>query len=308
MNSKDFYVEVSLFFSPMDEERAGWVEAVLSDLPYESFLLEEGALPCLKAYIRQEDYDARALKLLLSDLPFPVRTAATQIAPQNWNAAWESEFTPIIVDNRVVVKSLTHTDADVAAAKAQAGVRALRSRYNIRINPQMAFGTGHHQTTYMMMQAMLDAADVIRDGIVLDMGCGTGVLAILAAKMGAKKTYAIDIDAVAAESAFWNACSNRLSRRIETACGDASLLQMGRYDVILANIHRNILLQDMPTYVRSLRRGGVLLLSGFYDSDIADLIDAAAGWGLLPQGRLSREGWACLRFCKNNHNQSQSSV
>lgn len=298
MNSREDYIEVTLRFAPLDEEHAGMVEAVLTDLPYESFQLEEGADPVLKAYIPRSSYDARATRLMLADLPFPVSFSATLIPPRNWNAAWEQVFTPIIVGNQVVVKSLTHTDADVAAAKAAAGEPRRHSRFHIRINPQMAFGTGHHRTTYMMMQAMLDAEEQIRGRVVLDMGCGTGVLAILAAKMGARKTYAIDIDATAAESAFWNACSNRVSRRVETAYGDASLLQMGRYDVILANIHRNVLMQDMPTYVRSLRKGGRLLMSGFYDTDIPALTDAAEALGLQPRGRRSIEGWACLIFEK----------
>ena len=296
MNSKEYYIEVSLFFSPLDEETAGLVEAELSELPYESFMLDEGPVPCLKAYVIKDSYDPRALKLVLSALPFEVSFSSTLIEPRNWNAAWENDFKPIIVDSRVVVKSLTHTDEDVLEAKAEAGVGRSRSRFNIRINPQMAFGTGHHETTFMMMLSMLDVEERIAGGSVLDMGCGTGVLAILAAKMGAGKTFAVDIDAVAAESAFWNAITNRVSRKVEVACGDASLLQAASYDVILANIHRNIIIQDMPTYVRSLRRGGLLLLSGFYDSDIPAVLEA--GSALEAVSRRSRDGWACLTLKK----------
>ena len=296
MNSKDYYIEVSLFFSPFDEETCGMVEAELSELPYDSFMLDDGPVPCLKAYILKEAYDARALKLVLGGLPFDVSFTSTLVEPRNWNATWENAFTPIVVDSRVVVKSLTHTEEDVRAAKMLAGEGLSRSRFNIRIDPQMAFGTGHHMTTYMMIESMLDIEDRIKGGSVLDMGCGTGVLAILAAKMGAAKTFAVDIDAVASESTFWNSFSNRVAKRIEVACGDASLLQAGSYDVILANIHRNILIQDMSTYIRSLRHGGLLLLSGFYDADISDILAAAAP--LEPVSRRSRDGWSCLTLKK----------
>ena len=133
----------------------------------------------------------------------------------------------------------------------------------------------------------------------LDMGCGTAILGILAAKMGARKVFAVDIDAVAARSAWGNARWNRVGTRVETACGDASLLQMGTYDVILANIHRNILLEDMPTYVRSLRRGGRLLMSGFYEADIPSLKERALSLGLTWVGQTLRDDWACIEFAKN---------
>ena len=117
-------------------------------------------------------------------------------------------------------------------------------------------------------------------------------------RSGARKVFAVDIDAVAARSAWGNARWNRVSRRVETACGDASLLQMGSYDVILANIHRNILLEDLPTYVRSLRRGGHILLSGFYSADIPALQDRASALGLTFIGQTLREDWACIEFAK----------
>jgi ribosomal protein L11 methyltransferase len=145
---------------------------------------------------------------------------------------------------------------------------------------------------------MLVIEDVIKGHVVLDMGCGTAILGILAAKMGARKVFAVDIDAVAARSAWGNARWNRVGTRVETACGDASLLQMGSYDVILANIHRNILLEDLPTYVRSLRRGGHILLSGFYEADIPVLRDRAESLGLTFVGQTLRDEWACIEFSK----------
>ena len=117
--------------------------------------------------------------------------------------------------------------------------------------------------------------------------------------MGARKVFAVDIDSVAAHSAWGNCRWNKVGTRVETACGDASLLQMGTYDVLLANIHRNIILQDLSVYVRSLRRGGHLLLSGFYEADVPVLKDAACALGLTFAGSSSRETWACLEFVKN---------
>jgi ribosomal protein L11 methyltransferase len=162
----------------------------------------------------------------------------------------------------------------------------------------MAFGTGYHHTTYMMMQRMLGLEEFIRGRSVVDMGCGTAILAILAAKMRARKVFAVDIDAVAARSAWGNCRWNKVGTRVETACGDASLLQMGTYDVLLANIHRNIILQDLPTYCRSLRRGGHLLLSGFFVADVPAIRQAAEALGLRFAGSSEREDWACVEFQK----------
>ena len=277
MNSQD-YIEVSIRLEPFSDALAEILIAELSELPYDSFITED---PFLKCYIQREDYQAGALKVVLSGFPEAAGFEASLMPAQNWNKEWEDSFTSLVVDGVVTVKS-------PAAASVP------RTRFNIWIDPGMAFGTGSHHTTYMMMQRMLGIESLIRGHNVLDMGCGTAVLGILAAKMGARKVFAVDIDAVAARSAWGNARWNRVGSRIETACGDASLLQAGSYDVILANIHRNILVQDMPTYKRSLRRGGRILLSGFYEQDIPDVLGAAEKSGLKLIGTTLREGWACL--------------
>ena len=160
---------------------------------------------------------------------------------------------------------------------------------------------------------LLSSLPRLKPGLrVMDLGCGTAVLAILAAKMGAAETTGIDIDAVAAQSGYDNVALNRLRNRVSICCGDASLLQMESYDLLLANIHRNIILQDLATYAKSLRKagmryanvdtresrsdGGLLMVSGFYESDAPDIIDAASAQGLRLIGRKGREGWACLIF------------
>lgn len=286
MDSQD-YIEVSINIEDFSVERAEIVEAELSELPYNSFMIQEntGDEPTLKAYIQKELYDARYLRLALSGLAFNTTFSATMIPPQNWNMEWEREFTPIIVDREVLVKSSLHKDLP-------------RCRFNITINPNMAFGTGHHYTTYMMISAMLKNEDRIKDKTVLDMGCGTGILSILSAKMKAAKVYSIDIDAVAERSAYDNVFLNKVSRRVETYCGDASLLQNGKYDVILANIHKNIILLDLKTYCKSLTDKGLLLTSGFFVSDEEDIIKEASEQGLKLKGKHQNEEWSCLEFIK----------
>lgn len=285
MNSQE-YIEVSVKISPFSEENAEIVTAEVSELPFESFTSED---PYLKCYIQKELYDQQALKVVLSgveDYGFEVEFSSNLMPAVNWNAVWESQFTPIIVDGLCTIKASFHE-----------GLR--RTRYNITIDPKMAFGTGHHQTTYMMCRALLQNEDAVKGKVVMDMGCGTAVLAILAAKMKAASVYGIDIDAVAAISAYDNARLNRVGKIIETYCGDASLLQRNSYDVLLANINRNILLQDIPTYSQCLHRGGLLFVSGFYMEDMPMIVGMAQNCGLEYVSNDSIDNWCCIKFRKN---------
>ena len=283
MNSQE-YIEVSIKIDPYTEENAEILIAEIEDLPFESFLEEA---PYLKCYIQKEKYDPRMLKLVLSGLDYGFTTGfSAALMPQtNWNAVWESQFSPIVVDGLCTIKATFHK-----------GLK--RTRFNITIDPKMAFGTGHHQTTYMMCRALLKHEKDIKGKVVMDMGCGTAILAILAAKMGAAHTYGIDIDAVAAVSAFDNARMNRISRKVETYCGDASLLQRGKYDILLANINRNILLEDIPTYSVSLRKGGLLFVSGFYTEDLPMICSVAQRSGLEYMEDDSMDNWCCAGFRK----------
>ncbi len=281
MNSEE-YIEVSVKLDPFSEEMAEILTAELSELPFDSFVTEE---PYLKCYIQKEAYKPSDVKVVLSGYPAAADFSAVLVQGQNWNRLWEQGFQPIVVDGKVTVKAPFNADVP-------------RTRFNIWIDPRMAFGTGYHHTTFMMMQRMLALEEFIRDRSVVDMGCGTAILAILAAKMRARKVFAVDIDAVAARSAWGNCRWNKVGTRVETACGDASLLQMGTYDVLLANIHRNIILQDLPTYCRSLRKGGHMLLSGFYEADVPAIRQAAEALGLTWAGSSAREDWACVEFRK----------
>ena len=285
MNSQE-YIEVSVKITPYSDENAEIVTAEISELPFESFTAEE---PYLKCYIQKELYNQQALKVVLdgvSDYGMEVEFTSNLMPAVNWNAVWESQFTPIVVDGKCTIKASFHE-----------GLK--KTRYNITIDPKMAFGTGHHQTTYMMCRALLANEEAVRGKVVMDMGCGTAVLAILAAKMKASQVYGIDIDAVAAISAYDNARLNRVGKVIETYCGDASLLQRNSYDVLLANINRNILLQDIPTYSVCIRKGGLLFVSGFYLEDMPMLIGAAAAAGLEYVSHDSIDNWCCIKFAKN---------
>ena len=285
MNSQE-YIEVAIKIAPFSEENAEILTAEISELPFESFTAED---PYLKCYIQKELYDAQALNVIMSgieDYGFEVEFTSNLMPAVNWNAVWESQFTPIIVDGTCTIKASFHE-----------GLR--RTRYNITIDPKMAFGTGHHQTTYMMCRALLQNEEAARGKIVMDMGCGTAILAILAAKMKAEKVYGIDIDAVAAISAYDNARLNRVGKVIETYCGDASLLQRNSYDVLLANINRNILLQDIPTYAQCLHKDGLLFVSGFYVEDMPMIIGMAQNSGLEYVSHDSIDNWCCIKFQKN---------
>ena len=284
MNSQE-YIEVAVKITPYSDENAEILTAEISELPFESFTAEE---PYLKCYIQKELYDQQALKVVLdgaSDYGFEVEFSANLMPSVNWNALWESQFTPIVVDGKCTIKASFHE-----------GLK--KTRYNITIDPKMAFGTGHHQTTYMMCRALLQNEDAVRGKVVMDMGCGTAVLAILAAKMKAAHVYGVDIDAVAAISAYDNAKLNRVGKVIETYCGDASLLQRNSYDVLLANINRNILLQDIPTYSVCIHKGGLLFVSGFYLEDMPMIVAVAQNAGLEYVSHDTIDNWCCVKFAK----------
>lgn len=284
MNSQE-YIEVKLYLEPYSVESAEIIIAELGELPFESF--EEDS-PYVKCYIQKENFDQQALKVVLSGLQgmgFKASYTYELIPSQNWNEVWESNFEPIVVDNICTIKAPFHKNIK-------------KTRYNVTIMPQMAFGTGHHQTTYLMCRALLEMGSELKDKVVMDIGCGTAVLGIIAAKLGAKKVTGIDIDAVAAISARDNVKLNRLSKKIDVHYGDASRLQRNSYDLVLANINRNILLQDMDIYANSLHKDGILVMSGFYYTDIPVLAKRAEELGLTQIREENIDNWCSLSFKK----------
>lgn len=278
------YIEVKLSLNPFSEDAAEWVMAEMGELDYESFSVENESV---LAYIPKDRFSEPNLKVVLSGFnhaEFSIAYELRFIPEENWNAVWEAGFEPVVVDGRCTVKASFHK-----------GLK--RTKYTICIDPKMAFGTGHHQTTTLMIRLLLGMQKDLVDKQVMDLGCGTGVLAILAAKMKAlAPVHAIDIDPTAVRSAIENTRKNRVGDRVKILCGDASLLQAGKYDLILANINRNILLQDMSTYVRSLRPGGRLCISGFYQEDAMLLEVEAESLGLTLVQTLSQDNWAAMEF------------
>jgi ribosomal protein L11 methyltransferase len=277
------YIAVHIKIEPFSEERAEIVEAEIADLGFDSFTVEE---PFLNAYIPKEQFSEPMLKTMLSAFDgtdFRLSHTVELVREQNWNAVWESDFEPVVVGGEVTVKAVYHKDLP-------------KTRYNIVIDPQMSFGSGHHQTTSMMVEQLLEDRKILKGKAVLDMGTGTGILAIVAAKLGASvPVHAVDIDPRCVRSAQANARRNRIPHKIITVLGDASVLIRGQYDWILANINRNILLADMASYVRALKpQGGRILLSGFYNEDIPMLLEKAAPQGLREVSRRSRDDWALL--------------
>lgn len=280
------YIEVIFKIEPFTNERAEIVEAMISDLGFESFVSDDTS--CLKAYIKREKFGAQErqdLKCVLSffdnNPDFKISWDFVLVREQNWNLPWESDFEPIVIDKLCTVRAVHHNHIP-------------KTRFNIGIRPNMAFGTGHHQTTTMMIRTLLRFAGIepdpflvghdlrygnnrLKNRQLLDMGTGTGVLAILAAKLGAKRPiHAIDVDLIAVNSAKENLWLNRMHKAVEVLYGDASLIQASKYDFILANINRNILLEDMDTYSRGLISGGYLIMSGFYERDISKLVARGA--------------------------------
>ena len=321
------YIEVTFNIEPFSIENAEIVEAIVVDCGFESFVTEDEAL---KGYIPIDDYSAeipRRLKILLGDFcdraqspryssgatenaaeaasGFSVSFQTNYIKEQNWNLPWEEQFSPIVVDGLCTVKADFHKDLK-------------RTKYNITIKPNMAFGTGHHQTTTLMMRTLLKLAGVEGGSIaeskgsvgsqgcnalkgkqVLDMGTGTGILAILAAKLGAlRPVHAIDVDVTAVNSAKENLWKNRLHKAVIVLYGDASLIQAGKYDIILANINRNILMEDLSTYQRGLRPGGLVVMSGFFGEDIPMLVERGAELGLTKVYSELLENWGLLVLAK----------
>ncbi|MGV3762849.1 50S ribosomal protein L11 methyltransferase [Parapedobacter sp.] len=254
----------------------------LGDMGFDTFEARDGGFA---AYIASAQLDRSALESLLIHQPigFTVSYVVNEIEPQNWNSVWERNFEPVVVADQCYVRATFHAAAP-------------EYPYEIVIDPKMAFGTGHHQTTSLMMRQML--AETIEGGRVLDMGCGTGILAILAAKLGAASVLAIDNDPVCVASVEENKIRNDVAH-IETACGSADLIRGHRFDMILANINRNILLEQLEAYAHALERGGVLHMSGFYEGHDLDVLkDAAAKHGLAYTGHEAMDSWAAARFIK----------
>lgn len=272
------YIELTL--DTVDAEQAEILMAELADYPFESFS-QEGAR--LKAYIPQERMaDCKEeVDALLSRYGI-ARATYLSIEPQNWNALWEENFTPVAVDDRLTIRAPFHAPATTPL--------------EVVIMPKMSFGTGHHATTCLMAAGILDHD--VRGLHGLDMGCGTGVLAIIAALRGAAGVDAIDIDEWACENCIENIRTNGVEGKVSPMLGGIEMIADRHYDFIMANINRNILVSQLPAYGAALRRGGWLSMSGILECDLELLSEAAKANGFSVVGSLLHEGWARLDVVK----------
>lgn len=275
------YYALRLDVEPCSADATDLLAYLLGEAGYESFVPNDKGLT---AYVPAALYSDEAVRTALEEFCFDatVTASAELVEGRDWNAEWERNyFRPIVVGERCVVHSSFHTDVP-------------KAEYDIVIDPKMAFGTGHHATTSLILTRLLDMD--LQGRSFIDVGTGTGILAILAAMRGAVPVAGIEIDRFAWE----NACDNvRLNGHPEIAvlCGDASLLQsLAPADVVVANINRNVILGDIRAYAAAMRPGATLLLSGFYEADCAMVEEAAVAAGLTAAGRTVRDNWACVEL------------
>jgi ribosomal protein L11 methyltransferase len=254
----------------------------LGEIGFDTFEeLESG----FKAYIPETEFNEEAVQeaaSLYKDM-FAFTYEVKLIPQKNWNEVWESNFEPITIGDAVFVRATFHEPRP-------------EFKYEIVIDPKMAFGTGHHQTTAMMLQLMLENG--FSGKKVLDMGCGTGILAIMAAKLNAESIVAIDYDPVCYDSTIENAQLNHIGN-ITALCGSKEVIPGEQYDIILANINRNILIDQMSRYAEALRPGGEIYFSGFYESPDLDIIkDEAGKYGMKYITHKKDKEWVAAKFVK----------
>jgi ribosomal protein L11 methyltransferase len=278
------YFEFTFHTSPCTETVNDVLAAVLGEAGFESFVESEGGLT---AYIQQALCDENTIKNAITEFPLPdteITYTYVEAEDKDWNEEWEKNFfQPIVIGDRCVIHSTFHNDVPQA-------------EYDIVINPQMAFGTGHHETTSLIIGELLDSD--LQGKSLLDMGCGTSILAILARMRGASPCTAIDIDEWCVRNSLENIALNGVDN-IAVSQGDASSLKSkGPFDMVIANINRNILLADMKHYIARMNPGAELLMSGFYIDDIPVIREEAERNGLHFVHHREKNRWAAVKFRK----------
>jgi ribosomal protein L11 methyltransferase len=273
------YIAYEFFVTPKNPA----VEILIAELGhvgFESFVENDNGVT---AYIQKQEWNLHILDdlYILGSPEFKIKYSHHEVIQTNWNKEWEKNFNPIQVDGLVSVRAPFHENPSL--------------KFDIVIEPKMSFGTGHHETTHMMIQHLLSLD--LENKKVLDMGCGTGILAIFAEMKGAQPTDAIDIDSWCYQNSKENVQRNGC-KHINVLEGDSSLLKGKKYDVIIANINRNILLSDMKIYTDCLTTNGVLLLSGFYKADIAIIEREVVKHGLVFDKMIQRNSWVALKYLK----------
>lgn len=271
------YIKYSITSTP---ELADILLAFLSELPFDMF---EEKPDGLNAFIPETDHTDQVIAQL-DDLSntFNVSFSKEIILPQNWNATWESNFQPIIV-------------GDFCAIRADFHAPIPNVEHEIIINPKMAFGTGHHATTYMVIEQMKSLD--FKDKEVFDYGCGTGILAILASKLGATTIDAVDIEEASFENTIENAKNNGIAN-IRALLGTLEAVKKSGFDIILANINRNVILDSLPALYEMLNKNGKLIVSGFVEQDTDLLLHASEKQGFSPLNTQNKDNWISIAFEK----------
>lgn len=277
------YQQIRLDITPCDENITDLFAAFLADCGYESFVPDETGLT---AYINSTLFNKEDVESIIADFPMEVDAKLTVdfIEGKDWNEEWEKNyFQPILIADQCVIHSTFHKDVPNA-------------KYDIVIDPKMAFGTGHHSTTSLILQTLLETD--MKGKSVIDMGTGTGILAILSAMLGAEKVTGIEIDPGAYENALEHVELNNVN--VDVLLGDATRLnELQPADIFIANINRNIILADISSYRKNLKPGGIMLLSGFYESDIAMIERAANALGLEVVSYKEDKDWVAVKLiCK----------
>lgn len=235
----------------------------------------------LISYILVNDFNEEALEEVISDLGQKIKYSYKEIEQQNWNKVWEASFDPVWISDDCVICAPFHDVKD--------------AEYKIILSPKMAFGTGHHPTTFLITQQLLE--ENVEGLDVLDMGCGTSVLGIMASMRGAASVDGIDIDEWSQTNSEENLALNNIEN-MQVELGDVTLLDGRTYNVILANINKNVLLSDMPEYEKVLTEGGFILFSGFYENDIESIVDRGEELGLTFVESKVRKEWAMVKMKK----------
>lgn len=258
--------------------------AILGDMGCDSFVENSDGI---LAYIPKQNFEKEQLEEVLEyaqNFDFEVDISFNEVEEQDWNAKWESEYQPVLIDDRCYVRAPFHDKKDDVD-------------YDILIEPKMSFGTAHHPTTSQIISYLLE--EDCQGKTCLDMGTGTGVLAILAAKRGAKSILAIDNDEWAYRNCLENVEKNHLNNIINVVLGDANSIKRMEYDIVIANINRNILLRDMQYYVQDLKKDGILYLSGFYkELDLQMLVGKAQQFNVFLDSYKEKDNWVAARLQK----------
>lgn len=274
------YTQISFKLNPDTTENREILVAMLAELPFESFDETEDQI---MGYIPGESANLNEIGEITTYLPFNVSLSREVIPDQNWNEVWEKNyFKPLLIGGRCLVRAPFHNEYEPA-------------EFELVIEPKMAFGTGNHETTTLVAEQILDMD--LTEKTVLDMGCGTGILGMLASMKGAQSVTAIDIDSWSFESTVENARLNNIFN-LKAKLGDASLLGDETYEIIFANIHKNVIINDLPAYESVLQSGGKLYLSGFYAHDMPDVKAKAKSLGLLETGYKEKNNWVVYTFEK----------